>query len=120
MSEKLPEQPMTVDQAREAYQRGDEAAFERWYHARLQEREGDRVAQFQLSVDVARIYYGAGDREKAKEAISGVNMGIQEELIELDRYGSSAYERPDKEEYRGKLKELLKHVTLLRSEFLRK
>lgn len=121
MKEQVPKQPMTMIQALEAYQRGDQATFDAWYfeQQRAADQDPSGVRRFEVSVELARIQFAAGDLEKARETISGVNMALQEELVELDRLDSSAYERPDKEEYRAKLKSLLQNVVLLRNELRR-
>ena len=109
---------LTDDQGREAYQNGDTETFNAWFQQKQEEADRDPsgLKRFQLSVDLARIQFGAGEYKQAAETISGANVAVQEELIELHRMGSRAYDRPDKEVYAAKLKELLDWINKLRNE----
>jgi len=119
--EQQPRGPLTPDQVREAYQRGDKETLNAWYLERQEaaDRDPTSVGRFELSVDLARIRYGAGELEDARDVISGANTAIQEELIELDRPESPAFNHVNKETYRAKLKSLLQNVIVLRNEFRR-
>lgn len=112
---------MTLDQVREAYQRGDKELLNTWYLQRQEQADRDptSVGRFELSVDLARVHLAVGEVAEARESISGTNIAIQEELIEIDRHDSPAFARVDKEAYRAKLKTLLQNVTYLRSEIMK-
>ena len=113
--------PMTLDQVREAYQRGDHEALNAWYLERHRVADLDPTSggRFEISVDLARIHHAAGDADTALETISGVSEAIQQELIELDRHDSPLAGMPGKDAYMSRLKTMLQQVVYLREEFRR-
>jgi len=119
--EQAPETIPTLDEARIAYEQGNEAVFNAWYFGRQKEADRDPTTyeRFRISIDVARIQYSANAFEAANETISGVNTGITEELIELDRPGSPMESHPEKDTYARKLKQLLQDVNIFRTEIRR-